>query len=73
MLLTRDPSIAKLKAEAAQHYRRFVNIAGGYDCGKELLKTLNPEAQVAATGYNAAMDKLSKIDPNFPISKRFYL
>lgn len=55
-----------LKDKARHHYLAFLDIAENYDCGNELVKTINSDAAVHAREFNTAMDELAQIDTSCP-------
>lgn len=64
--MPREADIARLKLQARRAYTRFGAIAEGIDCGKHMLKEINPAASQSAQEYNEAMTELRRLDPSCP-------
>lgn len=63
---TDDREKIRLMAQARRALQQFHAEGEGYDCGAELLKTINPRASEAAREFNELMDRLALIDPDCP-------
>lgn len=58
--------VSLLKRKAREQYQLYSSIADEWNCGDSMLQHVSYSANEAKTDYKATLNKLKKLDPEFP-------